>query len=204
MGTNPLMSVTLLLARHAAHGDLGRVLTGRGGGSRLSEQGRAQAERLADRLEREEIMTVHSSPRERARETAEIIAERLRVPVEVSPALDEIDFGEWTGRPFEQLDRDPRWRQWNERRSEACPPGGETMAAAAARAVAYLERIRIGGRQRVLCVSHADIIRGVVAHFLGLSFDNLTRFDIDAASLSALVMGPWGVRIASLNERCAA
>lgn len=194
----------MILARHAAHCDLGQVLTGRRGGAPLSDSGRAQAERLAQRLAREEIDVVHSSPQERARETAEIVAGRLGIDVEVAPALDEIDFGEWTGRTFEGLACDPRWMRWNERRSEACPPGGEPMAAAVARAVAHLELIGFRDRRRLLCISHADIIRGVVAHYLGLSFDNLLRFDIDAASISSLVMEGGGVRLKSLNERCAA
>ena len=197
------MSMTLFLARHAAHGDLGKVLTGRGAGIRLSDQGRAQAEGLAKRLDREEIELVHSSPRERAMETSEIVARRLRVPIEIAPALDEIDFGEWTGRSFEQLAQDRRWTQWNGRRSEVSPPGGETMAEAVARAMIHVEKIGAEARRRVLCISHADVIRGIVADVLGLSLDNLLRFDIDPASLSALVIGRREMRLTVLNESCA-
>jgi broad specificity phosphatase PhoE len=59
-------------------------------------------------------------------------------------------------------------------------------------------------RGRVLCVSHCDIIRGVLAHYLGLSLDNVLRFDIDTASLSALVLDGGGGRVTALNEGCAA
>lgn len=50
-------------------------------------------------------------------------------------------------------------------------------------------------------VSHCDIIRGLIAYYLGLPLDNLLRFDIDPASVSRLVVGSWGARVMSMNER---
>ena len=50
-------------------------------------------------------------------------------------------------------------------------------------------------------VTHCDIIRGVLCHYLGLPFDNLLRFDIDAASVSTLIVGTWGARVAGMNEQ---
>lgn len=198
------MTTTLFLARHGAHADLGRTLTGRRGGAPLSEVGRADARRLARRLANEQVSIVQTSPRERARETAAIVAEHVGASLEVAPALDEIDFGDWTGRSFAELAGDPAWSSWNERRSDASIPGGEAMTAAVARAVAHLEQLAEAAHGRVLCVSHCDIIRGVIAHYLGLPLDNLLRFDIDAGSLSAIVLEDWGARVTMLNDRCAA
>jgi broad specificity phosphatase PhoE len=53
----------------------------------------------------------------------------------------------------------------------------------------------------VALVSHCDIIRGIIAHYLGLPLDNLLRFDIDPASVSRIVVGDWGARVISVNER---
>jgi broad specificity phosphatase PhoE len=199
------LTANLFLVRHGAHGDLGRVLTGHGGGVPLTDAGRAQAAAVAARLSRERVRAIHTSPRERAVETAEIIASHVGVPVKIVEALDEIDFGRWSGRSFDDLAGDPAWDAWNARRGSTCPPGGETMAAAVARARSHVATIgQEGDSGGVVCVSHCDIIRGLVADALGLPFDNLLRFNIDTASLSTLLVGSWGSHVVTLNERAAA
>jgi broad specificity phosphatase PhoE len=76
------------------------------------------------------------------------------------------------------------------------------MEEACRRAVDALQEIaNRHADQMVVAVSHCDIIRGLVAYFLGLSLDNLLRFDIDPASVSRLVVGSWGARVMSINER---
>ena len=197
------LTANLFLVRHGAHGELGRVLSGRRGGLALSADGRAQAAAAADRLAREDIRVVQTSPRERASETATIIAERLGVPLETVDALDEIDFGDWTGKGFDALEGDPAWTEWNERRGSARAPGGETMGEAVARARTHVQGLA-GQGGGIVCVSHADIIRGLIADTLGLGFDNMLRFDVDAASISLLLVGDWGSRVVSVNERVAA
>lgn len=157
----------------------------------LSEAGARQAVALGERLSRESISTIYSSPRLRARATAEAIADRLGLEVEVDCALDEIDFGAWTGTSFDELADDPSWRRWNEARATACPPGGETMVAAAARIVGRIGRVWVQDRNpaAVVLVSHCDMIRAAVAHYLGLSLNNLLRFDIDPASITRPEVG---------------
>jgi broad specificity phosphatase PhoE len=194
------LTTNLFLVRHGAHAELGRVLTGRRSGVPLTPAGRAQAAAVAERLAGEQIRAVQTSPRERAVETASIIAARLGVGIEIVDALDEIDFGEWSGRSFDALAGDAGWNAWNTHRGSAPTPGGETMAAAVARAGAHVAALAAGGGG-VVCVSHCDIIRGLVADTLGLPLDNLLRFDIDTASLSTLVVGEWGRRVVALNER---
>jgi broad specificity phosphatase PhoE len=53
----------------------------------------------------------------------------------------------------------------------------------------------------IAAVSHCDVIRGIIAHHLGLPLDNLLRFDVDPASVSRLQLGDWGGRVMSVNER---
>lgn len=196
------MSAQIHLMRHCAHADVGRILSGRSTGGGLTAEGRAHAHWLAGEIARgEPITSIQSSPQRRARETAEVVAGRLGLAVRIVPALDEIDFGRWTGRSFADLEQDEAWRGWNAARASACPPGGETMAAAVARAVAHIEAMAAGEpRGAVLCVSHCDIIRGLIAHYLGLGLDNLLRFDLDPGALSTLVVGPWGGRLRTLNR----
>ena len=192
---------TLFLVRHAAHDLVDRALCGRMAGVRLGEHGRTQAERVAVRLSHETVAAVQSSPLERARETAEPIAQRLGLGVEVADALNEIDLGEWAGRPFDELRDDPRWALWNAARSVTRAPGGETILEVQARVVAHMEAVRARFPEAaVVLVSHADVIKAALAYCLGLSLDSLQRCDVAPASLSSVVIGDWGAKVLSLNE----
>jgi len=196
------MTAKVHLIRHGAHDDVGRVLSGRSERSPLSPVGHAQAQWLASRFARESPITeIHCSPRERTRATAEIIGARIGMRAQVVDALDEVDFGAWTGRGFAELERDPEWREWNRQRSAVRPPNGERMGEATARAFGHLDAlVERGWTGTLLCVSHCDIIRGVVAHYLGLGLDRLLAFDVDPGSVSTLLLGRWGARLLKLNE----
>ena len=195
------MTATILMIRHAAHSDLGTVLSGRRPGLPLTGEGAMQAARLARRLGHETLAMVQSSPVCRACETAQAVAAAAHVAVETVAALDEIDFGEWTGRTFADLAADPRWGEWNSHRATAIPPGGESMAAVQDRAWDHVMRAAHAAPGRTIAmVSHGDVIRAVIARVLGLSLDHIHRFDVDPASVSRLAAGAWGARIISLNE----
>ncbi|HEX8389738.1 MAG TPA: histidine phosphatase family protein [Sphingomonas sp.] len=196
------MAATLILVRHAAHGHLNRILSGRTPGVPLTEDGRAQAARLAARLAERRPTLVQTSPIERAQETAAAVAARPGAALESVEALNEIDFGDWTGRAFDALAGDPEWDRWNAKRATARPPGGEAMGEAQARIVAHcraLARERDG--ETMVLVSHADMIRAAVCHVLGLDLQAYERFDIDPASATTIVWGDWGARLVALNER---
>lgn len=195
------MTATLFLIRHAAHGHLGQILSGRSDGLALTAEGRAQAATLAARLAGTAFDAIQSSPIQRARETALAIAEARELPVEPAPALNEIDFGAWTGRRFAELSGDAAWDEWNRRRSTACPPDGESMAAAQVRAMDHIRGWACGhpGGTAAM-VTHCDIIRALVAGVLGLSLDRIHQFEIAPASISRIEAGDWGARILSVNE----
>lgn len=194
------MTATILLVRHAAHADLDRRLSGRGEGVPLTDVGREQASRLAQRLARRGVTRVECSPLDRTRDTAEVVARACGVapptPVE---ALIEIDMGDWTGRAFDSFGDDPDWRAWNGHRATARIPGGETMAEAQARIVGRLASV--ADDETVVMVTHSDMIRATVAHVLGLSLDNLLRFDIDPASITGIATGAWGAKLLWLNDK---
>jgi broad specificity phosphatase PhoE len=194
---------TLLLVRHAAHDWLGRGIPGRLPGVELNAEGRSQAQALAQQLADVAIDAIYSSPQQRARETVEPLSARLAMPVEVANEFDEIDFGEWTGLGFADLESGDAalWHQWVERRSTAQPPGGEAFAQVAQRAMAGLERLRdLHPRQRVLVLSHGDVIKAALACCLGMSLDKLERFDIAPASMSVLAAGGEGWKVRAINQ----
>lgn len=196
------MSTTILLVRHAAHVELGETLSGRRSDVALSAEGLEQSAIVADLLGTLSIAAVYSSPRERAWYTARDIAEPHDIDVQVSDALDEIDFGQWAGARFSDLEGDEDWQRWNEQRGSARCPGGESMSEAVERAQSVLETIA-GDHdgETVVAVTHCDIIRGVLARCLGMPLDNILRLDVDPASISTLELGRWGARVRSINER---
>ncbi len=196
------MTATILLVRHAAHGHLGAVLSGRAGEVPLSEAGVEQARNLARRLGAERLDAVHTSPVRRARETAGAVAGVQGLPVTIAEPLDEVDFGAWTGKRFAELQGDALWTRWNTERASAAPPGGEPMRMVEARVLAYLRSVAAAAAGLVVAmVSHADVIRAAVCGVLGLSLDRILSFDIDPASVTRIEAGPWGERLVTLNER---
>lgn len=200
------MTTTLLLIRHAAHTELDRHLSGRRDGVKLSVAGRAQAAALGHYLAADGVDVVECSPLDRTRETAAAIAEAVGLPPpRPVEALIEIDMGEWTGRAIGSFGNDQAWHAWNGQRGSARIPGGETMAEAQARIVGHMRALtsdRDG--QTIALVTHADMVRGAVAHVLGLPLDHLLRFEVAPASVSRVVVGDWGATLLSLNERTAA
>lgn len=198
------VATTLFLVRHAVHDRVDRVLCGRMPGVSLGADGREQAARLARRFAGNEIAAVLSSPRQRAQETAAPIALALGLPVTVCDGLDEIAFGEWTGRSFAELATDPRWRTWNERRGEGQAPGGETMRAAQARIEGVLDGVRDahpGGR--VVAIGHCDVLKAAICALVGLPLDRLHAFDLAPASVSAVALWPGGAKVLFLNDGAA-
>lgn len=194
------MSVLVGLVRHGAHDDLGTWLSGRTRDIALNAAGRDETAALARRLVGRGVTAITTSPRRRTVETAAILGQSLgRIPA-AADALDEIDFGAWSGARFSDLDGDPAWQYWNAARATAPTPGGETMAAAVARAMAHLDGLAPQGGGPVLCVSHCDIIRGVIAHALGLSLDNILRFEIAPASVSwVMAHGQGTAHVLTMN-----
>jgi broad specificity phosphatase PhoE len=193
------MRATIFLARHGTHAEVGQILSGRSDIA-LSPAGEEQAKRLGRLARREGVARVQTSPRARTVQTARIVAGVLGVDPETENALDEIDFGDWSGRSFAALAADPTWQRWNEARHLAAAPRGETMTSATRRATSHLDALAASGADRVLCVSHCDVIRGAVAHYLGLSLDRLLHFDVDPGSLTTLVLDGQGGRLVRLNE----
>lgn len=189
------------LLRHGEHMLVGQALAGRMPGVGLSDNGRAQIAAMASRLDGEGIGALYSSPLQRTRETAEIVARRLGLPVGLREDVIELDFGEWTGLTFDAVRQDPRWRAWSEARGIAVLPGGESMREVQHRVVNAL--VELEGRHRgdtVLIVSHGDVIRAALLFALGIPLDFYNRLEIGVASLSTIRLDGHGMRVLRINE----
>lgn len=183
----PLSTTLVILVRHGATPTTGRLLPGRAPGLGLSEAGRAQAARVAERLTARTIDALYSSPLERTRQTAEPTAGLTGLPVTEEAGLIECDVGEWTGQALADLATLPAWRTVQAEPDQFTFPGGESFVAMQDRMVAALARVREahpGGT--VVCFSHADPIRVALADALGTPLNRFQRISVDPCSVSVI------------------
>ena len=168
----------------------------------MNEAGQQQAQMLAERLAGSGIQYIFTSPLERARETAEPLALRLNIPLRVSEPLIEVDFGDWTGKAFAELDQLELWKKWNTLRSAGRVPNGESMIEVQARIVGEIERIRRAfPNDRIALLSHGDPIRAAITYYLGMPLDMLLRIEVSSASVTAFSVDDWQIRFDTINFR---
>jgi probable phosphomutase (TIGR03848 family) len=179
----------VLLIRHATAEYKPGRLYGWTPGVHLSAHGRDEAKRLGERLEAVRFKALYSSPLERCLETAEIVTERRALPVEVLDELGEVRYGSWQGKTFRSLMKTKLWRTVQLVPSQARfpGPGGESLLELQTRGVRAVETIRARHARGVVGVfSHADMIKAIVAHYLGLHLDLFQRIHVDTASVTAI------------------
>jgi broad specificity phosphatase PhoE len=191
----------LYLVRHGATDEIGRSFTGRLSGISLNTEGREQAASLAEKFRDLAVRAIYSSPSDRARQTADVIAAAAKVPVQQNCAFHEIEIGDWSGATFETLNEQEDFRLFNSVRSLARPPAGELMLEVQSRAVAELLRVsQICGPCPVVVVTHSDVIKAVLAYFLGIPLDLAHRLVIDLASVSVIELASGTVRVVRVNS----
>ena len=179
---------TVLLIRHATTAATGQRLGGRTAAP-LDERGRGQAEATAQRLADVPLKAVYSSPLPRTCETAEIVARAHRLKVRPVEGLVEVEYGRWTDRPLKPLQRHRLWPVIQARPSLVRFPDGETIRQAQIRAVDAVEAMVVRHRRDVIAaVSHADVIKAVVAFYLGQPLDLFQRLVVSPASVTMLAL----------------
>jgi broad specificity phosphatase PhoE len=181
------MKQTLLFIRHGqTTWNVEQRLPGQLPGIHLTDTGKKQAERLADALAVLPISAVISSPLERARETAEIIAQPRQLAIQFEADLMDIDVGHWAGQNHDELNKhDETWKAFVKNPTIA-PPDVETFPQVQARAVAAIERWRAQEASGAYpaFVAHADVIKLLIAHYTGLEAGQAGKLLIDNASVS--------------------
>jgi probable phosphomutase (TIGR03848 family) len=156
----------------------------------LDETGAAQARAAGGRLAGVPLAAVVSSPLVRCRQTV-----ALALPA-VTPAIDErlteCGYGDWTGQPLRKLAKEPLWRVVQAHPSAVTFPGGESMAAMSARAVAAVREwdatvtAERGADAFWLACTHGDVVKAIVADALGLHLDEFQRITADPASFTVI------------------
>lgn len=183
----------LLLIRHAPTAETGRKLTGRLPGVSLGEAGLEIARRTATSLAGVRIDAVYTSPIERTLETAIEVAARHRLTPIPHDGLLEVDYGDWSGRTLASLYKLKAWRVVQVTPSRMVFPNGESLLGAQERAVRAVESIAGANRRKtVALVTHADVIKAVVSHYLGQPLDLFQRVGVAPASVSVIDLPEGG------------
>lgn len=195
---------TVVLIRHGLTALTATTLVGWMPGIGLDEKGRTQAQAVAARILPVALATIVSSPLERCRETAQAVFVQRDPPpaFELDERLADVRYGDWTGRLFKDLRRDPAWKTLHEDPGSFRFPNGEALREMGARSVAAVRdwNERLGPDTTYAVVSHADPIRAILADALGLGFDGYGRLAIGPASLSVVHYGPSGPTVLRVND----
>lgn len=199
--TKPTPPTIVLFVRHGETPTTGKVLPGQAPGVHLSDRGESQARQTADAIGRlGSVTAIYTSPMERTWETAAAIGEATGLEPRVLPGLADPDTGEWTGRELRALSKLPEWRSVQRHPSGFRFPGGESLAEVAARVSETVDRIvREHPGQTVVAVSHADVIRIVLANALGSPIDLWDRLTVGAASVNAVAFSRDGAHVLCMN-----
>jgi probable phosphoglycerate mutase len=163
----------------------------------LSEEGRAQCADAAALLEDFGIRRIVTSPLARAAESAGIIAARLGVAVTSDERLVEVRFGQWQGLTYEEVATDPLYHVFASDPVLNRTPGGETVACVQARGLEGLSSLGVG--ECVLFVTHGDIIRTLLCHFLATPLCEYRRIRADNCGLSAITISSGKPEVKFLN-----
>lgn len=199
---------TFILIRHGrSTANSGGVLAGRSPGVGLDETGWQQAQQVGASLAQVPLAGVVTSPMQRCRETAEAVLSRRGNHPELTVAEDltECDYGQWTGRKISDLAREDLWSVVQQHPSAAVFPGGESLAAMQARAVAAVRRFDAAfeaahGSDAVwAAVTHGDLIKSVLADALGMHLDLFQRLHVHPASASIVRYGTTRPDVVAMN-----
>ena len=188
------------LLRHAhSEANLKGILAGQMAGVRLSKSGIEQSLAIVEPLKALELDYIHISPMDRCWETVNPFIEAT-TGIEIAPdsSFVEMNYGEWSGKKLAQLSKKSLWAKIQKNPSQVRFPEGESFGEMHARVVEGIENLRnIPGNH--LVVSHGDVIRVALTHYIGAHIDQFQKLSIAPASLSTLVFYGDNVSITGTN-----
>lgn len=194
---------TIILVRHGENDwvNKGR-LAGWIPGIHLNENGHKQAQAAAERLAHLPVTAVYSSPVTRCMETAVYISQTHQLEITELENVGEVRYGKWEGKKIKKLAKKKRWMTVQFFPSRMRFPKGEALRDVQSRGIQALEDLsQQHPDDLIVVVSHADLIKLVIAHYLGVHIDLFQRIVISPASATVLSLHSYGgVRILRLND----
>lgn len=171
-------------------------------GVHLNENGHKQAAAAAERLAMLPLKALYSSPVTRCMETAAYIAQTHQLDIIEVEDLGEVHYGQWEGKKIKKLAKQKSWHAVQHFPSRFQFPEGEALREVQFRAIQVVEALnRQHAKEFIAVVSHADLIKMVLAHYLGVHLDLFQRIAISPASISLIALGDnGGVQILRLND----
>jgi probable phosphoglycerate mutase len=171
-------------------------------GVHLNENGHKQAQAAAERLAHLPVTAVYSSPVTRCLETAAYIVKPHNQDIIELETVGEVRYGKWEGKKIKKLAKKKSWMTVQFFPSRMTFPQGEAMRDVQSRGILALETLsRQHPDDLIVIVSHADLIKLIMAHYLGVHIDLFQRIVISPASATVLSLHPYGgVRILRLND----
>jgi broad specificity phosphatase PhoE len=154
----------------------------------LSPAGVHQAEAAATALASVKLGEVLSSPLQRAVQTAEIIGRSASIEVARDPRLIDFKLGKWTGMSYGEIAANDEYQQFLRQPDAMTIPGGESLDEIKRRAVSAVEQALSDSPSgdAVAIVTHAGIIRVLLAHYMGSPPANYHRIRVNPGSISIL------------------
>ena len=176
------------MIRHGKTPTTGHNLPGRAKGLFLSDEGKKQAFAVVAALNSvEEIAAIYTSPLERAKETSEPLALARQIEPIVDDRLLECEFGDWTGRRLDELSKLEEWKVVQQAPSKFRFPNGESFREMSERMLNFSDFVHDKYRGKtVVAFSHADPIKALVAHCLGIHLDGFQRVIISTTGMTAI------------------
>lgn len=124
---------------------------------------------------------VFSSPLSRCVQLADTFSDT----VTTDTRLQELHFGDWEGQLFDAIEP-TALQQWTDNFATAAPPNGETFIDLYERVGAFWQELLANPAEQVVIVTHAGVIRALLARVLNLPLENAFQFRIDAGSVHKL------------------
>ena len=171
--------------------------------SELSERGRRQVVRLAERLKTFEADVIFSSPLQRAMTTAQHIAGTTGLEVRTLDGLREMNYGRWEGQSFLDIRKTDEsiYRRWIADSSFACPEG-ESHDDVLARIRGALDSLN--GAKRPIVVAHGTAIRIAATALLDLPLSASRSFAQDNTAVNVFLRrgGRWVLKLWNDTTHC--
>lgn len=194
---------TIILVRHGENDWVKKNrLAGWIEGVHLNENGRAQAISAAERLSELPIKAIYSSPITRCMETATAVAVPHHLEIIPLAEIGEVRYGDWEGEKVKTLAKNKLWFVVQFFPSRMRFPNGEALREVQFRGIQALEKLaQQHGDEMIVVVSHADLIKLVLAHYLGIHIDLFQRINISPASVSVVTLpGNGTIRVGRIND----